>query len=357
MTFGRPYGSRSYGASSGPFSWGDTRRAAGIGPARFGSAKVGIVAAGFQTTAFGTPGVRAIAFGIQGTVLGAPRLIQPASITGFQVTLVGQPVAPPFATPINSTRYGTPNSPYLQIGAASGIAPSLLGSPRLVSVGQHFSSSPSTTFSLAYTPFSQSTGAVGFVTGAAGVPRSIVSVISESLLCVGNGFRSTVLGTPTAPHAQVAKGMGFSATRLGWPASSTSGPLTRYGTPRSSWRAFAASTAPTTHVGTPSLRRVHTASAPATRFGTPAARPAWLAKGFASAHLGVPAAFLFGHKAYGIRNTRFAQPLAVQRKPLPAAGFKGTAVGVPVAIERHHALHIPPTARMGTPLLTRTPLC
>jgi hypothetical protein len=169
-------------------------RAQGISPAtHFGSPRVLVVATGWLATHFGTPFTKVFTYasGFTSTTFGAPRWgVNTQHTSAAPSTAFGTAAIEPHVMPIHSTVFGTPNSPYLQTGVATGFLTTQLGpDPRLMTVGYALSSPPSTVVSTAYTATDQTAEASGtaftkFGTPFYGTPPEIII----NWRCVARGW-------------------------------------------------------------------------------------------------------------------------------------------------------------------------
>lgn len=337
-------------------------RAQGIAPATaFGSPRVLAVAAGWLTTQFGTPFTKVVVYatGFTSTAFGAPRWgVNTQHTSSAPSTTFGTAAIEPHVMPIYSTRFGTPNSPYLQTGVATGFLTAQLGpDPRLTTVRYAISSPPSTVVPTAYTVVDQTAEASGsafakFGTPFYGTPPGIIT----NWHCVARGWRTTSFGAPRAPHAVETQATGFYSTRWGWPRGFSLGAFSRLGTPHAirvqpatGWANTAFGEPRVVYVATP----IHD-----TAFGTPTAKEGHLVSPRAPrTRFGNPASFIGGHIAFGIQLGRFGQPLASSALNRGASGWTSTAHGAHTTRLTYKATHIPPPNKLGTPLLRRNATC
>lgn len=274
---------------------------------------------GYTSTLFGTPiGALVGAFctvqGFSPTSLGIPTALHYNPAQGFTSTSFGTPTSPQLVTaavqpwltthfgipsatqgavnvevPLSfacsafgfiASAFGTHSSAYLQIGAVTGTAFGAVGNP---------------------TGTTQQVQASGFVSGAAGIARTVIRLRHT-------GTRLTEVGTPMA--ARILFG-------------TAAAPATRFGTAR-------------TIQGVEHL----TSSVGPARFGQPAARRAG------------------DHAASSLTpRANFGRAAGFSRFNYPATGFIGTNVGTPACHERHRVAHIAPATAFGSPLLKRAPTC
>lgn len=337
-------------------------RAQGISPAtHFGSPKVLVSATGWLATHFGTPLANAATYaqGFASTTFGEPRWgVFTQHTSAAPSTAFGTAAIEPHVMPIYSTVFGTPNSPYLQTGVATGFLTTQLGpDPRLITVGYAISSPPSTVISTAYTATDQTAEASGtaftkFGTPFYGAPPEII----VNWRCVARGWETTNFGTPRAPHTVATQATGFRSTRWGWPKGFSLGPFSRLGTPHAI-RVQPTTGWTNTAFGTPHVVYV---AAPIydTAFGAPAAKEGHLVLPRAPrTRFGNPASFIGGHIAFGIQLGRFGQPSASSALNRSASGWTSTAHGAHTARLTYKATHIPPPNKMGVPLLRRNTTC
>ncbi len=337
-------------------------RAQGVsGPTHFGTPEVVYGASGWLATHFGTPVTKVVVYanGFTSTTFGAPRwgvVTQHTSPTPS--TAFGTAAIEPHVMPIYSTVFGTPNSPYLQTGVATGFLTLQLGpDPRLVTVGYAISSPPSTVVSTAYTATAQTAEASGtaftkFGTPFYGAPPEII----VNWRCVARGWETTNFGTPRAPHTVATQATGFRSTRWGWPKGFSLGAFSRLGTPHA-LRVQPTTGWTNTAFGTPHVVYV---AAPiyGTAFGAPAAKEGHLVLPRAPrTRFGNPASFIGGHIAFGIQLGYFGQPSASNALNRGASGWTSTLHGSHTAWQNHKATHIPPPNKLGTPLLRRNTTC
>lgn len=339
-------------------------RAQGVsGPTHFGTPEVVYGASGWLATHFGTPVTKVVvhATGFTPTTFGTPRWgVNTQHTSSAPSTTFGTAAIEPHVMPIYSTRFGTPNSPYLQTGVVSGWAETGVGSGHRLITGTFvtFPWPVSTAFSLAYTAADQTTTTQGATNTRFGAARLKVSpTIIIDLVGIADGWLATAFGTPASPYVQARRAQGFMWTRYGWPRSRTAMSFSRFGTPRSYFTTQASATAPATTFGAPIVPSTVTALAPGTTFGTPGTRRGYLAHSLPyQAHLGTPATFLFGHRGFGFSSTRLGTPTGGE--PLDTAtGWSATVFGTPASRRNHVALHIPPTAQLGVATLRRNPAC
>lgn len=339
-------------------------RAQGIAPTTtFGSPRVLVAATGWLATHFGTPATKVTAYatGFTPTTFGTPRWgVNTQHTSSAPSTTFGTAAIVPHVMPIYNTRFGTPNSPYLQTCVVSGWTEAGVGDGHRLITGTciTFPWPVSTTFSLAYTAANQTATAEGAVNTRFGAARlQVLPTITIDHVGIADGWLATTFGTPISPYTQARRAQGFMWTRYGWPRSRTAMSFSRFGTPRSYFTTQASAAAPATAFGTPIVPSTVTALAPGTVFGTPGTRRGYLARSLPyQAHLGTPAAFLFGHRGFGFSSTRLGTPTGGE--PFnTAAGWSATVLGTPTSRRNHVATHIPPTAQLGVATLRRNPAC
>lgn len=348
---------------SADFSWvfSGTPRATGARNTTFGTPVLALIPSGWQTTNFGIPGRPFPVTGIAPGSFGSPRLVQYTVGEDFSSTTFGLAAIVPRAESINSTQFGTPNSPYLQTGVADGIySTNVSMGHRLVHVGLVFASTPSTTIPQAYTPSDQTAEATGVTRTTFGRTRLLVPPdITDNLTLYATGARNTSFGTPNSPYTQAKTASGFSNGGFGWPRAWERYAFTVFGTPSVEMTQAATALNSTAQFGTPTLVFRSTALGPAATFGTPVAQIKYLASTVPRrARFGTPVAFPGGHRAYGIDvRSKFGQPTSTNRINRQATGWASTSLGEPSGAQKHRATFLPTVARFGTPLLIRSPQC
>ena len=159
------------------------------------------------------------------------------------------------------------------------------------------------------------------------------------------GFKPVVFGIPTGKANSAGTVTGIYATALGTPMSI---------------RAGGAAGLYSTMLGTPGLRTLCRATGlHSTAFGTPGSSRIGAVTGiYRAARFGLPVAVRSNcYYPYGLYNpARFGQP-RTGVAGYSASGLYQTQLGTPESVLKYRALHIPPTAVVGTPTALRTPLC
>ncbi len=331
--------------------------------------EVGAVSPIAPTTQFGTPTGRMNYFldatGFMPTTFGLGHVVPGQHVQLTEFARFGVASVPLLATSLGVvTGIGSPTSgpaywgvrpiePATTFGTAHVVAGQVVGSISLTTFGtastiggywQHRASPPSTRFSMAYTAFAQTATPVGWLATKFGVPGKYVST-SYPVNRYGQafGFESTTFGTPYAAFKQIAVASGTApAFYAGTPSAIRGGHATgfvggAFGTPSTTVTAHASGFRSTTiGTATAKFRCNANALAVSTAFGT-------------------PKRFVIDHHVYGINSSnKFGHPTGWTRINRRATGFTSTHLGSPASKDTHRALHIAPTAQMGTHLLSRT---
>lgn len=261
-------------------------RAKSIASTRFGTGLALNNAGSWLATNFGTPLARltVLVSGWSSTEFGPdPRLTRLMPVVGSAgaPAQFGTPTVTYTATGFSSTALGLANSPYLQVGDASGDTSTAFGSPRLTTVCRAVASAPSTVFSAAYYAFAQTVVAAGGSATSFGTPVGTRVATSGGVLCRAEGSTSTGFGAPAATWHRAEAASGFSTTALGTPTGflastrfATGFSRTRLGKPKGMSRfdvRYASSVAVTTSFGDHSsaTRNRITSIEPPHKFGTP----------------------------------------------------------------------------------------
>lgn len=331
------------------------------------------------STRFGTPVLRltSLATGFNSTGVGAPRLTTRCVATAIgPITAFGTPTVPWTAKGFSSTRPGTPNSPYLQVGAASAIASTQVGLPHFLTLWAYqFSGIPSTVVPMAYYAFAQTLTATGAVATQFGTPIRFGVGQSTETIHRADGGCTTEFGTPSTPVNFAGAVQSFGPTLFGVPRTTLFGAV-GFGT-----TTFGAQTAVEAHAravfGTPAARLTQAASGwlsgewgmptdiprPVTIHGTlvgvPSATKKYPSIGVSYTRFGRPAGLIGGHVAYGFAvGRRFGVPqITVLLNPRTATGMDETRVGTPTAQDIHHAFSLPPVSVFSAPVVLRNPIC
>jgi hypothetical protein len=321
-----------------------------------------IATTGFLVTRFGAATARmyGLPSGFLTGQIGSPRLGVDAAVGAYTpTTTFGAATLLPISIGFSGTQFGTPNSPYLQVGDAAGFSSTVLSTPRLTTNSFTFGATPSTTISPAYTATAQTADAVGVARTRFGLPLyRVVPDITDNVRGYAFSWTATLFGTPAAPSTSAGVAQGFSSTGAGWPRATTQSETTEFGTPRARFTTLAAGWVAGSF-GSPTAL-YHAASIGRTPvFGAAAAQSNHLATGYARpTRLGVPASILGGHKAYGFYvGARLGAPGGWSRFNRVPDGWSASLMGTPLATERHRSAAIPPVSTFGTALLVRNPTC
>lgn len=217
-----------------------------------------------------------------------------------------------------------------------------------------------TAFALAYYPFDQALGATGRQQPRFGKPWGYEFIAPKfNQITRAKSLPAVRFGQHNSPVESTATAYGWRATGFGAAVGRLTGAFARFGE-HVSRVTQAATGATTTQYGTPKAASRHSASGFASGFGVPSsARTQHAAPAYRPTRWGVPRAQQTNtYRAYGfLLRPRFGWPRATQRFNYPAQGFCPTQHGGHDAFDTHRALHIPPTARFGSPLLKRNPTC
>lgn len=203
------------------------------------------------------------------------------------------------------------------------------------------------------------------------------------------------LGTPTTPTNRTGTASGFIAVQIGRPLAARYRPPntdiiclaegfkpTILGTPAAQWdqSGQVQAIAPTVQFCAPRAFTTHHAEglAPSSQLGAPATRTTHRVSGFKPVALGLAGAILTQHATGTAPKARFGAPKTVrsnwyevrgfcpfragtprgyQRNNRRADGFSPVQFGMAAAFHAHRTTSVPPVARLGKPLLKRITQC
>lgn len=271
-------------------------------------------AQGFSSTNFGTPASdRFDAFGASHAQFGTPLYFIPGQTGLQQIT-------------VPSTKFGTP----LRLFWDQALQATSLPQPSFGAAWGYSVTTPLT---------NQICKVLGAKLVSLGAPAAIYDQVATAA-----HTSTTVFGRPNLARNYAA---GFSSVRLGIPFATfdqlgAASPLrsTRFSAYTGVFDQTAlAAGAQRTKFGTPAEPLFRAASINRTRFGTPK---------YAASGAGA---------TFGFRSTWFGHPRAASGVLCNTAGGQNTAFGTAELHQAYRVLHIPPTARFGTPLLQRAPTC
>ena len=333
--------------------------ASGSCSTQVGVASTPLPAQGFLASRYGTPSLAMRAQGFCRTQYGTPETLgyyQAASLG--VVAAPGIPQREMVASGLLSAQIGIASTP----SPASGFLATQFGTPRGWQHWQHRSLPPTTVIPGAFSPVNHIGCATGLAHALVGRPMSfVVNVQPLHWTTAARGALHTRYGVPSTAVNRVTRAAGFLATRAGVPHCSASmfGVLTRYGVPTALVRG-AASGECSTGVGVPtSLSAGRAAGFACVAVGKPSVRVTYQAAHAGATRYGKHSTLRSATwLAYGLGPVaRVPVPRGWQRFNYPATGSHGTHVGTPTCVQRHRALHIAPTTRVGTPTLMRAAQC